>query len=96
MTVFFNSSRHDGLADWPQRDAGELEMRPRKRNADDRNGQHDRGDDMPMMVIAMMIAASTQPAAIHSPPKRIQSRFIKKENGDIISRFRPERRMTSC
>src|SRR4051812_8714547 len=41
-----DSSRHDYLADRPQRDAGELEMRPGKGNADDRHRKNDGGDEM--------------------------------------------------
>jgi hypothetical protein len=38
----------------------------------------------PMIVIAMKIAAITQPAAIHRPPKRIQIRLSKKEKADMV------------
>src|SRR5580704_1751025 len=37
----------------------------------------------PMIVIAMKIAAITQPAAIHRPPKRIHRRLSKKEKTDM-------------
>ena len=37
----------------------------------------------PMIVIAMKIAAITQPAAIHRPPKRIHKRLSKKEKADM-------------
>jgi hypothetical protein len=36
-----------------------------------------------MIVIAMKIAAITQPAAIHRPPKRIHRRLSKKEKADM-------------
>ena len=38
---------------------------------------------MPIMVIAMIIAAIIQPAAIHRPPKMIHSRFRRTDMGDI-------------
>ena len=38
---------------------------------------------MPMMVIAMMIAAITQAAAIHRPPNRIQRMFSKIETAGM-------------
>src|ERR1700731_4864363 len=37
----------------------------------------------PMIVIAMKIAAITQPTAIHRPPKRIHRRLSKKEKADM-------------
>ena len=37
----------------------------------------------PTMVTAMMRAATTQPAAIHRPPNRIQSRLSRSERGDM-------------
>jgi hypothetical protein len=37
----------------------------------------------PMIVIAIKIAAITQPAAIHRPPKRIHRRLSKKEKADM-------------
>src|SRR3984893_2723626 len=40
------SDRHDRLADRPQRQSGKLEMRPREREADDGDGQENRGDDV--------------------------------------------------
>ena len=36
-----------------------------------------------MMVIAMMMAATSQPAAIQTPPQRIQRMFNKIEKADI-------------
>jgi hypothetical protein len=38
---------HDHLADRPQRDAGELQVRPGERNADESDGEADRSDKMP-------------------------------------------------
>jgi hypothetical protein len=35
-------------------------------------------------VIAMITAASSQAAAIHNPPNKIQSRFNIRLNGDIL------------
>src|ERR1700761_8097747 len=40
------SCRNDGLADRPKRDAGELQMRPGKGKADDRDRPQHRGDEM--------------------------------------------------
>ena len=37
----------------------------------------------PMIVIAIKIAAITQPAAIHRPPKKIHRRLSKKEKADM-------------
>jgi hypothetical protein len=36
-----------------------------------------------MIVIAMMMAATTQPAAIQKPPKTIQSTFRRMETGGM-------------
>src|SRR6202035_1601572 len=38
---------------------------------------------MPTMVIAMMMAATAQPAAIHTPPRTIHKTLSRRENGDI-------------
>src|ERR1700726_822722 len=46
MTINRNSDRHHHLTDRPQREPGELEMRPRERDANDRDGEEKRGDDM--------------------------------------------------
>jgi hypothetical protein len=45
-----------------------------------------------MIVIAMMTAAITQPAAIQRPPNTIQARFSRKERGDIDGSM-PQRRI---
>ena len=37
----------------------------------------------PMMVIAMMTAATAQPTAIQKPPQTIQSRLSNNDTGDI-------------
>jgi hypothetical protein len=39
-------SRNDHLADWPQRETGELDMRPCERDADKGYSQHDCCDEM--------------------------------------------------
>src|ERR1700722_6564575 len=42
-----------------------------------------RAQGMPMMVIAMMTAARTQPAAMYRPPKAIHNRLRKSAKADI-------------
>ena len=42
-----------------------------------------RAQGRPMMVIAMITAAIIQPAAIHRPPKTIQSTLSSSERGDM-------------
>src|SRR6516165_7255163 len=42
-----------------------------------------RAQGMPMMVIAMMSAAMSQPMAISRPPNTIHSRLSKMDNGDM-------------
>jgi hypothetical protein len=37
----------------------------------------------PMIVIAMMTAAITQPIAIHRPPKTIHKTLSRSDSGDI-------------
>src|SRR6202043_1997024 len=46
-----------------------------------------RAQGRPMMVMAMMTAASSHAAAIHTPPRRSQRRFSKMETGGM--RFLP-------
>ena len=45
-------------------------------NADQAHGR-------PIIVSAMMKAASTQPAAIHRPPNTIHNMFSRNDTGDI-------------
>ena len=134
--------RHDRLADRPQRQRRQLQMRPGERNADDGDGQQQpprsggpapatsrrapatagcpagragrcryppgrsapraaprgsrtaaacrrrcekaaRAQGRPMMVIARMTAAISQPIAIQSPPVTIQSTLSSRLTGDI-------------
>src|ERR1051326_5260049 len=42
-----------------------------------------RAHGMPMMVIAMITEASSQPAAIQAPPQTIHSRLSSREKSDI-------------
>ena len=42
-----------------------------------------RAQGMPTMVIAMMMAATSQPNAIHAPPSTIQRIFRSNETGDM-------------
>src|ERR1700688_2401858 len=44
-----------------------------------------RAQGRPMIVMAMMTAATTQAAAIHNPPKRIQRMFSTIETGGMRS-----------
>src|SRR5882757_7472772 len=42
-----------------------------------------RAQGRPIMVMAMMMAATTQPNAIHTPPRRSQRMFRKMETGGM-------------
>ena len=42
-----------------------------------------RAQGKPMMVIAMMIPAITQPRAIQRPPKTIHNRFSTRDRADM-------------
>ena len=42
-----------------------------------------RAQGRPMIVIAMMTAATSQPNAIHAPPSTIQRTFRSSETGDM-------------
>ena len=42
-----------------------------------------RAQGRPMIVIAMMMAATSQPNAIHAPPSTIQRTFRSSETGDM-------------
>src|SRR5215475_7335349 len=50
-----------------------------------------RAHGMPIMVIAMMTEAMTQPTAIHRPPNKIHSRFNSRESTDIVRLQAPHR-----
>ena len=42
-----------------------------------------RAQGIPMIVIAMMTAATSQPNAIHAPPRTIQMILSSSETGDM-------------
>src|SRR3981081_2530763 len=44
-----------------------------------------RAHGIPMMVIAMITPAITQPSAIQKPPNRIHNRLSRNETGDMAS-----------
>jgi hypothetical protein len=47
-----------------------------------------RAHGSPMIVIAMMMAATTQPNAIQAPPSTIQRTFRNSETGDMAHFYR--------
>jgi hypothetical protein len=68
-----HSDRHHHLTNWPQREPGELEMRPRERDADDGDGEEKRGDDM----------------GEREPPKTSQMRLPTMPSGPVPISSRP-------
>src|SRR5512140_3487040 len=55
-----------------------------------------RAHGMPTMVIAMMTAAISQPAAIHRPPKAIHSTLSSSANSDIANSLRRDDALSSA
>src|ERR1700761_133405 len=76
VTLVYSSRRHDGLADRPERDAGKLQMRPRKGKADDGDRHQHGGDDM----------AEREPPAGEDEPDQIADKTKRAGAGVVLAR----------
>src|SRR5215510_7554096 len=68
--------RYDHLADRPQREAGEFQVRPSERDSDDRQGQHDRDDEVPERQPP---AGENQPHEVAEDPERAGADVLSPE-----------------